>query len=176
MPWESLKKLNPKNRIFNKKLGGGAILDLGCYPVSFSTLIASQISKIDHDKIEVLNKKKEIGSTDVDLDSYMELRFENNFISKVSASFTKNLGKKSKIIGTKGELYIKDTWLATPAIISIKNDISKEVKISSNQNIYSYEIDAMSQCILDDKKKTDFPGLTIDDIIGNMKILDKWLN
>ena len=34
----------------------------------------------------------------------------------------------------------------------------------------------MSQCILDDKKKTDFPGLTIDDIIGNMKILDKWLN
>ena len=106
----------------------------------------------------------------------MELRFENNFISKVSASFTKNLGKKSKIIGTKGELYIKDTWLATPAIISIKNDISKEVKISSNQNIYSYEIDAMSQCILDDKKKTDFPGLTIDDIIGNMKILDKWLN
>ena len=170
------KKLNPKNRIFNKKLGGGAILDLGCYPVSFSTLIASQISKIDHDKIEVLNKKKEIGSTNVDLDSYMELRFENNFISKVSASFTKNLGKKSKIIGTKGELYIKDTWLATPAIISIKNDISKEVKISSNQNIYSYEIDAMSQCILDDKKKTDFPGLTIDDIIGNMKILDKWLN
>ena len=34
----------------------------------------------------------------------------------------------------------------------------------------------MSQCILDDKKKTDFPRLTIDDIIGNMKILDKWLN
>ena len=49
-------------------------------------------------------------------------------------------------------------------------------KISSNQNIYSYEIDVMSQCILNDKKKTDFPGSTIDDIIGNMKILDKWLN
>lgn len=170
------KRPNPENRIFNKKLGGGAILDLGCYPVSFSTLIASQISKIDHNKVEVLNIKKEIGSTDVDLDSCMELRFENNFISKVSASFTKNLGKKSKIIGTKGELYIKDTWLADPAIINIKNDSSKEIKISSNQNIYSYEIDTMSQCILEDKKKTDFPGSTIDDIIGNMKILDKWLN
>ena len=170
------KRLNPENRIFNKKLGGGAILDLGCYPVSFSTLIASQISKINHDKVEVLNIKKEIGSTDVDLDSYMELHFENNFISKVSASFAKNLGKKSKIIGTKGELHIKDTWLADPAIISIKNDSIKEVKINSNQNIYSYEIDVMSQCILDGKKKTDFPGSTIDDIIGNMKILDKWLN
>ena len=170
------KRPNSKNRIFNKKLGGGAILDLGCYPVSFSTLIASQISKIDYDKAEVLNIKKEIGSTDVDLDSYMELNFENNFISKIYVSFTKNLGKKSKIIGTKGELHIKDTWLADPAIISIKNDSNKEVKISSNQNIYSYEIDAMSRCILNNKKKTDFPGSTIDDTIGNMKILDKWLN
>ena len=53
---------------------------------------------IDDEELTFLNKKKEIGSTDVDLDSYMELRFENNFISKVSASFTKNLGKKSKII------------------------------------------------------------------------------
>jgi len=139
-------------------------------------LIASQLSKINYDKVEVLNIKKEIGSTDVDLDSYMELHFENNFISKTSASFAKNLGKKSKIIGTKGELYIEDTWLADPAIISIKNDSIKEIKINSNQNIYSYEIDVMSQCILEDKKKTDFPGSTIDDIIGNMKILDKWLN
>ena len=170
------KKLNPENRIFNKKLGGGVVLDLGCYPVSFTTLIASQISKIDYDKVQVLNIKKEIGSTDVDLDSYMELHFENNFTSKVSASFTKDLGKESTIVGTKGELLIKDTWHADPAVITVKNDSFKEVKINSNQNIYSYEIDVMSQCILDGKKKVDFPSSTIDDIIGNMKILDKWLN
>ena len=65
-----------------------------------------------------------------------KLNFENNFISKIYVSFTKNLGKKSKIIGTKGELHIKDTWLADPAIISIKNDSNKEVKISSNQNLF----------------------------------------
>jgi len=170
------KKLNPENRIYNKNMGGGAILDLGCYPVSFSTLIASKKSAINYDRIKVLNKKKEIGTTGVDLDSYMELQFENNFTSKVSASFTKNLGKKTKITGSRGVLCIQDTWLANPAIISIQNENKKELKINSNENIYSYEIEILSQCILENKYRADFPGITIDDMIGNMKILDKWIN
>ena len=29
------KKLKKESRLYNKNLGGGAILDLGCYPVSF---------------------------------------------------------------------------------------------------------------------------------------------
>ena len=51
------KKPNEKNRIFNKNLGGGAILDLGCYTTSFSSLIASL--KSEFKTINVINKKKE---------------------------------------------------------------------------------------------------------------------
>ena len=35
-----IKKLNYNSRLLNKNLGGGAILDLGCYPLSMSILIA----------------------------------------------------------------------------------------------------------------------------------------
>ena len=35
------KRIDKNHRLFNKKLGGGAILDLGCYPSSMSILIAS---------------------------------------------------------------------------------------------------------------------------------------
>jgi 23S rRNA U2552 (ribose-2'-O)-methylase RlmE/FtsJ len=52
------KSLNKKSRLFNKELGGGAILDLGCYPVSLSNLIASLISNLNYEKIKVINKKK----------------------------------------------------------------------------------------------------------------------
>ena len=34
-----VKRVNPKSRIFNKLLGGGAILDIGCYPFSLINLI-----------------------------------------------------------------------------------------------------------------------------------------
>ena len=45
-------KFNPKSRLFNPKLGGGAIYDLGCYPISFAMLFSKKPNSI---KIE--NKK-----------------------------------------------------------------------------------------------------------------------
>jgi len=35
------RDFDAEHRMFKKDLGGGAILDLGCYPVSFARLIAS---------------------------------------------------------------------------------------------------------------------------------------
>ena len=33
-----VRKINKRSRLFNSELGGGAILDLGCYPISFFQL------------------------------------------------------------------------------------------------------------------------------------------
>ena len=174
--FKKIKKINKEDRKYNKKLGGGAILDLGCYTVSFSTMIASLISKVDYNKVELFNKKKKIGSTGVDMDSYAELKFENNFKSKMGVSFTKDLGRKTKIIGNEGELIIENTWHAEPSKIRTTGLENKEISVDCNKNIFSYEIEILSQCILDNKEKPDFPGLTIDETYGNMKIIDKWLN
>ena len=171
------KKPNRNNRLYNKELGGGAILDLGCYPVSFSILIASLISKFDFIKTKVLNKKKEIGPTGVDMNSFAELDFENNFRSTIGVSFTQNLGNKTKIIGTKGELILEDTWSPTNiSSIQINGENKKVIEIKCHNNIYSYEIDILSRCILENKKEPNFPGMTINETLENMRILDKWLN
>ena len=171
------KKPNKYNRLFSKELGGGAILDIGCYPVSFSIFVASLISKIDFNRIEVLNKKKEIGPTGVDMDSFAELNFGNNFKSKVSASLIKDLGKKTKIIGTKGELIIEDTWSPTNiSLINVTGENKETIKIKCHDNVYAYEIYTLSTCILENKKEPNFPGMTISETLENMRILDKWLN
>ena len=163
--------------MYNKELGGGAILDVGCYPTSFSILIASLISKFDFSKTKVLNKKIEIGPTGVDMNSFAELNFENNFKSTVGASLTQNLGKKTRIIGTKGELILEDSWSPTNlSLIQINGENKEIIKTKCHNNIYSYEIDILSQCILENKKEPDFPGMTINETLENMRILDKWLN
>ena len=64
-----------------------------------------------------------------------------------------------------------------PTIIELsKNDQNKIINFESSASIFSHEIDALSKCILEDKLKPNFPDLTINDIIGNMKIIDKWKN
>ena len=171
------KKPNRNYRLYNKELGGGAILDVGCYPTSFSILIASLISKFDFSKTKVLNKKIEIGPTGVDMNSFAELNFENNFKSTVGASLTQNLGKKTRIFGTKGELILEDSWSPTNlSLIQINGKNKEIIKTKCHNNIYSYEIDILSRCILENKKEPDFPGMTVNETLENMRILDKWLN
>jgi len=170
------KKINKDNRIFNKNLGGGAILDLGCYPLSFSILIAKLISSFNYENIKVLKKKLDIIETGVDIDSYAEIDFGNSFKSYIGASFTKNLGKTTKIKGTTGELVLEDTWHGNTSLIRIDGKNSNQIKVNCYNNIYSHEIEILSKCLLENKKKPDFPGLTINDTLENMKILDNWLN
>ena len=84
---------------------------------------------------------------------------------------------KTKIIGTKGELVLEDTWSPTNiSSIQINGENKEIIKIGCHNNIYTYEIDILSRCILENKKEPDFPGMTINETLENMRILDKWLN
>ena len=51
-----------------------------------------------------------MATTGVDIDSYCEIHFDNNFVAKVGASFSKNIGRGTKIFGDKGCIIINDTW------------------------------------------------------------------
>ncbi len=170
------KKINKESRIFNKELGGGAILDLGCYPVSFSSLIGLLNSKKKSDKINVKNIKKELGNTGVDIDSSAELYFENGFKSIIRASLSEDLGQKSIIRGSQGNIILENTWTNYDTNIDIDNGSNKKIHITNTKNIYFYEIEALSKCIIQNKNKPEFPGINLEDTIRNTKILEEWLN
>jgi len=170
------KKINPSNRLFNKQLGGGCILDLGCYTTSFSLLIASLIKSINYKNFKLKNVKKKFGSTGVEIDAEGELIFEGGFISKVKASFEKNIGNQTIINGAKGSLTIKDTWFGNGEIDKIINGKKTVIRNEQNKNIYSYQIEAISRCLLENKNEIFFPGFRIEDTLQNTKILENWLN
>ncbi|MDC3400357.1 Gfo/Idh/MocA family oxidoreductase [Candidatus Pelagibacter ubique] len=174
--FEKKKKIDKNNRLFNKTLGGGCILDLGCYPSSFSLLIGSLIKKLDYKKLKISKINKEIGETGVDIDSCGELLFEEGFKSKINASFKKDIGKKTIINGEKGSLILNDTWLGNDNIVKINNNYKKVINIEKNKNIYSFQIATISKNILKGIYKPVYPSMSIEETMLNMKILENWLD
>ena len=87
--FDKKRKIDPKSRLFSKNLGGGCILDLGCYPSSFSLLIGSLINKMKGNDLKLINIYKEVGETGVDIHSSAELLFPDGFSSKIYGSFKK---------------------------------------------------------------------------------------
>ena len=170
------KKIDPNNRLFNKKLGGGCILDLGCYPSSFSLLIASLIKKNNIKNFKISNIVKEIGETNVEVDSFAKISFENGFYSKIKASFKKELGNKSEIKGEKGSIIIEDTWLGSNNIIKINDNGHKVINVKNDINIYSYQIQNISKSILNNVFTPQYPGINLRESLLNMKIIDEWVN
>ena len=169
------RRIDPNKRLFNKDLGGGSILDLGCYTTSFCLLIASLIKDIDFKNFELKNIRKIIGTTGVDIEAEADLVFQNSFKCKISSSF-KNDNKDTLIIGEKGSLLIKDIWHGAP-FVEIKTGKEK-IKIINKKlvNPYSHQIENISKSLLENKKKTFYPGFTIQDTILNTKILERWIN
>ncbi len=166
-------KFNKKSRLFNKSLAGGCILDLGCYPSSLSILI-SQLKDSSNLDIELKNSKIEYLSTEVDIDSYTDINFSNGFKSSIGCSFKKDLGKGTKIIGSKGTILIHDSWFCTPMKITLNN---KEI-IENNfnfSNIYSYEIESISNSILNKKNEPDYPAISRIETEKNINILEDWI-
>ena len=66
-----INKIKPHSRLFNKKLGGGAILDVGCYPLSILNLFYK-----DPDSYKFLNTKGNLTHTNVD--DFAEAEIEIN--------------------------------------------------------------------------------------------------
>jgi len=173
---EKKKKINFNNRLFNKNLGGGAILDLGCYPVSMSTLLASLIPGINLDNIEFNQKKSSTEEYDIDIDSYLQINIDNKFKSYMGASFKNNLGKSTRIIGKEGEIKIFDSWHGIPSKIILlgKKNEEFEIKNASNTSAYSMQLEKVSEFIITGKKQGVFPAPNIINIINNTKIIDHW--
>ena len=173
--FEKKKKINPSSRLFNTELAGGCILDLGCYPSSFSLLVASLIKNIDYKNFKILDIKKDIGETGVDIEASAVINFEGAFTSTIKSSFKKDIGRQSIIKGTKGIITINDTWFG--GIIKKKiGDKIIELKKRHYNEVLLYEIENITNAISNNLREVAFPGMSLEETLLNTKILEEWFN
>ena len=178
-PARNLLKFIPGHRLFNKKLGGGAILDVGCYPSSFSLLIAKLLQKKNQElKFDLQNVTGKINFRGTDDEAYTKIIFKNQFEAELDIAITKKMENIIIISGSKGKIIIKDPWLPKKKVFIevIKKTKKYEKEINSKYSIYANSIKYVSDLIEKNEINCEFPIMTKEDSMINMQILNKWKN
>ena len=168
--FEKKKKINKSGRLFNKDLGGGCVLDLGCYPISFTTMLTDFIDS-KKNVYKILNKKVEIGETNVDIDASIEILLKERIRAKLFCSFKKNIGATTYIYGTKGKIEISNTWSGTSNIILRNKNKNQLINFENIEDSYIFQIEKISSDLINNKSFQNF-----DNMILNMEIVDRWLS
>ncbi len=170
-----IKKFDKNKRIFNKKLGGGVILDLGCYTTSISLLIASLIENLDITKFNIEDIKTEYLESDIDISSFAKINFENKFYSYISTSFTQNIGVNTSIIGEDGVVTLENSWNSKKNILKLTGKFNEEKIFNFKKNVYTLEIENISKDIIENKTESTFPGPNKKHTLLNNKLINYWI-
>lgn len=167
-----VKKINPKSRLFNKDLGGGSILDLGCYPLSTLNFLFNKDSKY-----EFTSANGTFCSTNVDDSANAEILINNKVQCTIKVSIKENFDNKTVIKGTKGEIIINNPWLPEKkTTLDIKNNNSFYKKfINSDLSIFANQTQKVSENFLN-KTQNDKFLVDIDDSLNIMRNLTEWSN
>ena len=176
-----MQKVIPDHRLFDKKLAGGAILDVGLYPVSLSRIVAGAAIGKKFVNPVAISAKARIGETGVDEISSATLKFENNIIAEVSTAIMQNMDNNAIIEGEEGKIIIDDPWMPgkdggpyNTKIRVIKNGTEEIQEFKGPEHLFFFEAELASQTISKQRTEVPYPGMTWDDTIGNIKALDMW--
>ena len=164
-----VKKIKKESRLFNKDVGGGAILDLGCYPISFFNLFNQK------NDIKIIKSNFELCETDVDIDGEISLKIDNKIETIGKVSLRENLENKCRIYCENSIITIPSPWLPSNKTfieIETKSRYFKKL-ISSDKNVYQHLLEASSIFFSKKGKKNDFL-VDINESLRIAKIIDLW--
>ncbi|MEI7634993.1 MAG: aldo/keto reductase [bacterium] len=171
---------HPESRLLNQALGGGGILDVGCYCASMARLVAgaAQGMNASAEPIEVKGQAL-IGSvTRVDEVAVAAALFPGGILAQLATGVLCNQDNCVRIYGSEGHIHIPNPWVptrdgGTSHIILCRDDEPlREIPVESPGPIYAIEADTVAACL--DNRQAIFPAMTWDDTLGNMRMLDAW--
>ncbi len=155
---------DPKSRVFNPEMAGGALLDIGVYPISFASLI------FEKQPDEILSQAI-LGATAVDEQSSYLFRYRDHALA-VLASIVRGMSPRSAhVVGEEGTFYIPQFWKARNATL-IREEKKVEVIEPAFQGYgYNYQAQEVMECIR--RGETESNIMPLDESLAIMQTMDR---
>jgi predicted dehydrogenase len=131
---------DPEGRMFNKKLGGGSMMDVGIYPLFLATLIFGEPT--------LIKTVSKLTTTEVDEYVNIVLQYEQGETAHLVSSINFNTDIEAEIIGTKGRIKIKKPWFkATDFSVHLNDGTIQDYSIPHLSNGFEHEIQEVMHCL-----------------------------
>ena len=143
------------------ELEGGALMDVGCYCVSGSRLVAGEpVAGI---------AEQVVGPTGVDMALYGTLRFADDVVSQIEASFRAPQRQLLAIVGEEGVIRVHAPWRVDwGGELTIQRGASREVVQVEEANSYTLELENLADAI----EGRAAPLLGRDDAVAQARVID----
>jgi dihydrodiol dehydrogenase / D-xylose 1-dehydrogenase (NADP) len=156
-PWK------PELRLLNPALGGGALLDVGIYPVTFATMIFGT-------NPEKILSTAHIGETGVDEQFSILMSYPSGKTATLNGAFRIDLTNEAHIYGTEGSIRIPSFHSAKSAYL-YKNGKEAETFLDDRQSAgYAFEIEEVGRCL--NQGLLESPVVPLDESLKIMKLMD----
>ena len=136
---------DPSHRLMDLNKGGGALYDIGIYPIFLAYLILGIPKKI--------SAQSQFGPTGVDVQTSMIFQYKNAQ-AVLYCGITNNSNNEAKICGTNAEIILPGRWHDTEAITLIRNGKSATTNLPTLGFGYTLEINEVNQCISQGKTES----------------------
>ncbi|MEE2657143.1 MAG: Gfo/Idh/MocA family oxidoreductase [Candidatus Latescibacterota bacterium] len=155
--------INHEGRLFSPALGGGALLDVGVYVVSFAAMVLGA-KPINVESVTTL------GETDVDEQSSIVMRYPGGEQATLSCAVRTNTPVEATIIGTEGRIRVHSPFFKAEKLTVLSGGEEQEIEMPMNGNGYNYEAIELGECLRAGRKES--PVMPLEETIAIMEILD----
>lgn len=165
---------NPEGRHQANKLGGGGILDVGCYPISMCRLLAGAAHGkpfLEPTELKALGHLD--AKTGVDTWASAILKFDGDIIGECFTGVRASAENDVTVYGTGGTIHIKEPWFCGGKItLHRKGKDPETIDASAKQHLYFFECEALAR--LANGGELLNCAMSPEDTLGNMQTLDRW--
>ena len=152
-------------------LGGGALYDVGCYPVNLIGLVADTMAGQAGSGRErpVSVSVEAVQSGGVDVVTSALLRYATGLVAAVHCGFTSQKRIFAEIIGTQGLLEIPETYFDPAGSLTLTvGDERREIAVAASDR-YRLEVEDFADAILRDRP----PQFGLAESLRNAEVMDR---
>lgn len=174
------RPVNPALRLYNRALGGGGILDIGCYPVSLARLVAGAAQGLPFaDPVEFFGTGRIHPVAQVDEQAAATLKFPGGALAQLTCGTTTAKEIAVRIYGTDGIMHLPVPFHpGNPAegpgriILQRPGVAAEEIACGPAVDLYTLEADTVGDAIA--RGELEAAVMSHADSLGNMAVLDAW--